>query len=95
VFATLTSRNLDSVPMSAPLRTGLQVGAYGLGAATAWSRLEAGAHYPSDVLAGAALGHFLGVFVHDAFLGLPEDGDLELEIVPISRGASVAVTIRF
>jgi membrane-associated phospholipid phosphatase len=37
-------------------------------AATAWSRVEGGKHYPSDVLVGAALGNFVAVFVHDAFL---------------------------
>ena len=37
-------------------------------AAAAWSRVEGGKHYPSDVLVGAALGNFVAVFVHDAFL---------------------------
>ena len=31
-------------------------------------------HFPSDVLFGAALGHFLTAFIHDAFLNLAEDG---------------------
>lgn len=29
---------------------------------------EGGKHYPSDVLFGAALGNFVAIFVHDAFL---------------------------
>jgi membrane-associated phospholipid phosphatase len=32
-------------------------------AATAWGRIEGKKHYPSDVLAGAALGNFIGNFV--------------------------------
>ena len=36
----------------------------------AWSRLEAGAHHPTDVLVGAALGNFLSAFLH----GLIPDG---------------------
>jgi hypothetical protein len=38
-------------------------------AATAWARVEAYQHYPSDVLAGIAIGHFFGAFVTDAFVG--------------------------
>ena len=32
---------------------------------TAWARVEAGAHYPSQVLAGAAFGTFLSSVLHD------------------------------
>ena len=34
-----------------------------------WARIEAGAHFPSDTLLGAALGNFVASFVNDAFLG--------------------------
>lgn len=37
--------------------------------ATAWARVEGGVHYPSDVLAGAALGNFFGMFVYELMLG--------------------------
>jgi PAP2 superfamily len=94
-FATLTSRNLESMRLSFPVRTGLQIGAYSVAGASAWARVEAGAHYPSDVLAGAALGHFLGSFVHDAFLGLPDGRGPEFEIAPSPAGVSVAVTFSF
>ena len=33
----------------------------------AWARVESGAHYPSDVLAGAALGNFTTLFIQEAF----------------------------
>ncbi len=39
-------------------------------AATAWARIEAKRHYPTDVLAGAALGNFIGAFINDAFIGI-------------------------
>ena len=46
-----------------------------LDAGTAWARVEGERHYPSDVLAGMAIGHFFGAFITDAFLGLDyEDG---------------------
>ena len=31
--------------------------------------MEAQEHYPTDVLMGAALGNFIAILVHDAFLG--------------------------
>jgi hypothetical protein len=41
-----------------------------LTAGTAWARVEAKRHYPADILAGMAIGHFISSFVNDAFLGL-------------------------
>jgi hypothetical protein len=38
--------------------------------ATAWARVEAEKHYPTDVLVGAALGHFLTAVIHDSAMGL-------------------------
>ena len=37
---------------------------------TAWARLEAEKHYPTDVLVGAALGHFISAVIHDSMMGL-------------------------
>lgn len=48
---------------------GLQIGFTTLTVSTAWARVEAKSHFPSDVLAGMALGHFIGAFINDAFLG--------------------------
>ena len=42
----------------------------------AWARVEAGRHFPSDVLAGAALGNFITTFILDAFLSPSEDSSL-------------------
>ena len=93
--ATLTARNLDSIEMPGGLRTGLQVGAYSAAGLSAWARVEAGVHYPSDVLAGAALGHFLGSFIHDAFLGLPDGRGPEIEVVPLAKGVMVVLEFNF
>jgi hypothetical protein len=41
-----------------------------LGYSVAWARVELGAHYPTDVLAGAVLGNFVSLLLHDAFLGM-------------------------
>jgi membrane-associated phospholipid phosphatase len=72
-FATLANRNLDSIDSLEEVRTPLQVANTMLASGVAWARVEAHKHHPTDVLFGAALGHFLTAFIHDAFLNLPED----------------------
>ena len=44
----------------------------------AWARIEAGAHYPSDVLAGAALGNFAAIFLQRVFT--PADSVFSLSL---------------
>ncbi|VAW96253.1 hypothetical protein MNBD_GAMMA20-1112 [hydrothermal vent metagenome] len=95
--ATLTRRNLARLDLQAPLRTLLDVGAISLAAGTAWARVEAGVHYPSDVLAGAALGNFVAAFVNDAFLregGLAE-GTLRANVQPLRGGLVLQLTQYF
>ena len=94
-FATLTSKNLESISLPDGLRLGLQAGAYTMAGGVAWARVEAGAHFPSDVLAGAAIGHFLTAFIHAAFLGLPLDGSVTLEVDPTREGTMVSVGLSF
>jgi hypothetical protein len=67
VRATLAARNLEAISMPRGARWALQGSAHLLAAGTAWSRVEGNLHYPSDVLAGMALGNFIGAFVNDAF----------------------------
>ncbi|MFC5576867.1 phosphatase PAP2 family protein [Lysobacter niabensis] len=69
VNTRLASRNLRSIEMSDTTRRVLDVGLVTLTAGTSWARIEAGKHYPSDVLFGMALGNFLAAFINDAFLG--------------------------
>jgi hypothetical protein len=93
--ATLSNRNLDSIDMPGGLRQALQIGNLGLAGTVAWARVEGKAHYPSDVLAGAALGHFLTAFIYDAFMNLPKDSRLDVAISPTDGGATMQVAIRF
>jgi hypothetical protein len=71
-FATLTSRNVDAMPLSPTTKKVLRYSVNTVAAATAWARVEAEKHYPTDVLVGAALGHFFTAMVHDSFMGLDE-----------------------
>ena len=59
------------------------------------ARVEAQRHYPSDVLAGTALGHFLTAFIHDAFLNLPENADVDFAVFGVEGGAGVELAFRF
>jgi membrane-associated phospholipid phosphatase len=61
--------NIDTLTLQEPVQTGLRRGLTGLAAGTAWARVEGGVHFPSDVLAGAALGNFMGRLFQHAFLG--------------------------
>lgn len=93
--ATLANRNLNSIPLPGKVRLPLQVGNILLGTSVAWARVEARKHFPSDVLAGAALGYFLTAFIHDAFLGLPEDERFGFVIFPLEGGAMTKFYLAF
>jgi len=94
VYGTLTERNLEAISMPRGLRAGLDVGLTGMGAATAWSRVEAGAHYPSDVLFGAALGNFLALFFTRAFLGV-DPPPVDLGVRPDPDGLQITARVVF
>ncbi|SPD73556.1 conserved hypothetical protein [uncultured Desulfobacterium sp.] len=94
-LSTLSNRNLDSIEMPKKLRRTFQVGNLLIATGVGWARIEGKKHYPSDVLAGAALAHFFTAFVHDAFLGLPEDDRFHFIIFPQSGGAAAQVSMVF
>lgn len=93
LFATMTSKNLEAFGWSDDAVMLSRIGLGTLTAATSWARVEAQKHYPSDVLAGMALGHFFGAFFTDAFLGI-DDPNAVLVLLEPSRSGAVA-TVRF
>jgi membrane-associated phospholipid phosphatase len=93
--AVLSNRNLQQIPMSDNLRFALEAGNLVLASATAWARVEANAHWLSDVFAGAAIGYFFGAFVHDAFMGLPEENPVQVKVVPLHGGAMLSLSFPF
>lgn len=95
VLVALTSRNLDQSVSSGCARVGLRIGLDALAVATSWARVEAGKHYPSDVLVGVALGHFIGALMSDAFLGRGAPARLTLAIAPDGDGTGVGVSWAF
>ncbi len=93
--ATLANRNLRYVDAVEDVRPVLDITNTALAAGVGWARVEAGKHYPSDVLFGAALGHFLTAFIHDAFMNLSEDGSVDFAVVPLEGGAALELAFRF
>lgn len=73
VSATMTMQNIDRLPISNTSQFALKSLAVGLSVTTDYARVAGRKHYPSDVLVGAAIGHFVGVFADEAFLGLSPD----------------------
>jgi hypothetical protein len=94
-FATLANRNLESLDTLEDIRPALEIGNVVLASGVAWARVEARKHYPSDVLVGAALGHFVTAFIHDAFMNLPEDGRFDVAVLPLEGGAGLSLCFRF
>jgi hypothetical protein len=68
VTAPLAARNLEHYDLVDWQRRTLQGVSYGVAGLTGWARVEGQRHYPSDVLVGYALGHFIGAFINDAFI---------------------------
>lgn len=80
---TMSRYNAETLPIGWPLRLTIQGAATTLDVATGYARVAAEKHYPSDVLAGAALGHFVGALASQAFLG--DDGAAWAPQVSLSR----------
>jgi len=57
----------------------LKLGLYGLAGTTAWARLEARKHFPSDVFLGAALGNFISRFVLGAIWAVSGEPPMAIE----------------
>lgn len=56
--ASLARNYNGHLQVYSPMREGMQWASNGFAFATAWGRVEGGAHYPSDVLIGAAIANF-------------------------------------
>ena len=65
----LAQENIEVIPINNYLKKTMDYGLLAASAGTAWARVESKVHYPTDVLAGAALGNFMARFFYKAFLG--------------------------
>lgn len=66
-YATVSSYRINELRISEKQRKAWNFGFHALAAATGWARVEAKAHYPTDVLVGYALGNFTTVWLHEVF----------------------------
>ncbi len=71
----------------------MTVGFHGMAAATAWARVEAGKHHVTDVLAGYALGHFIGRFTNELFMEATA-GRAGVDIVPVDGGWALTLKVK-
>jgi len=88
--AAFAVRHLEQSRISPGARRALDTSIYLMSGTTAWARVEAGVHYPTDVLAGMAIGNFVGRVVHEAWLGHHPPA---VAIVPEQKGASLLIDI--
>ena len=93
VLTELGRRNMQWVDVSEAARTAVDAGLTALTLGTGWARVEAGFHYPSDVLVGMAIGDFNGAFFDDAFMGLPQPARMALSVEPVHAGAELRVRL--
>jgi hypothetical protein len=93
--ATLASRNLESLSLSRGQRLAFRTAFVTLPFATGWARVEANRHFPSDVLVGAALGHFFGALINDAYLGFDAATEVRVTVNFGKEGGKVGLTWAF
>jgi membrane-associated phospholipid phosphatase len=95
VHGMMASQNLEFLPIPAVQRRILQGGLALMSAGTGWARVEAKAHYPTDVLIGFALGNFAGIFVSELLIGNHDKNRLTVSVGPSSKSVSVGIAGEF
>ncbi len=85
-------RNSDRLNVSDGWKTVIKSTAYVTASVSAWARIEMGLHYPTDQLLSAAIGNFIGLFVHDAFLLSP---DINLKFSLYKEKVTSELNLRF
>jgi membrane-associated phospholipid phosphatase len=96
VLTELAERNLQSLDLAPTIRRVLEFGLDALTYSTAWARVEAGFHFPSDTLVGMSLGNFNGALFNDAFMGLKQSPSrLSFSMTPLPGGAALSVQVGF
>lgn len=92
VYTRLATFNLQEIPMNGETRDALDASLHALSFATAWARVEGGWHYPSDTLAGMAIGNFCAEFFTDAFMG-PDTGHARFGFSALPGGGALTFAV--
>ena len=94
VGARLTAEHLRLYGLTPASQRIADAGLLGVAVLTGWARVEAGMHYPADVLAGAAIGNFFAALAGEALLR--PGGPLALRFYRAPLGGWVAqLTLSF
>ena len=94
-YSTLGVRNVDAMNIGDGAKTAARAAFFAVDAGTAWGRVEAERHYPSDVLVGMAIGHFIAEFFSSAFLGLEADSNPHLLVITTGDDAMLGLSVTF
>jgi hypothetical protein len=94
VLNALSRDNLERIDITPDTRRALNFGLDALTVGTAWARVEAGAHFPSDTLASMALGNFISGVFDQAFFASDTSQSLAFAVIPTSRGMEVTFSWR-
>jgi hypothetical protein len=93
-YRMIISRNLKSTDIDPKVKRYIN-GANGIvSAASVWSRIEGGSHFPSDALAGYAIGSFVSGFVYDILMNV-EDGETFAAVPMKDNGFMAQYALRF
>ncbi len=95
VLTGLARDDLEYEDLSPFTRTALDAGLDLLTAGTAWARIEAGAHFPSDTLASIGLGNFVSRVFDRSFLDPEGEHRLAWSLAPTPGGAQLTWEVRF
>ena len=93
VYGRLAADNLGWMDLNRTTRLTLNGGLDALTIGTAWARIEAGAHFPSDTFVGMALGNFSAAFFDEAFLG--HGANASLAFIPHRGGGELRWQFQF
>ena len=92
MYAAITTvQNLSDSRLSKPLQVTGSIIGISLATACAWSRVESGVHYPTDVLAGLALGNAASVFVYELYR--TQKNPAQLSVTPTGDGLGLTLKI--
>ncbi len=94
-MASIISYNLDLHSMNPNARKAMKIGAYSVAGLTAWARVEANKHYPSDVLAGVAIGNFITRFINNVYLHDKKYEQHGIRFLPAPGGAVISYMYRY
>lgn len=95
INANLSSHQLNDIEMKNSTRLLCNAALATMVTATAWGRIEGKKHYPTDVLAGAALGNFVGNFITSLYNdNIPEKtSSINMQISP--NDCQIFVAMKF